>query len=197
MNTIEITNYTASSEAQSAQIAPTQYVAINGQYDPMNVQSSYHAKAESIYFLLSIIQQQPESPAFEIPALDTLWYTEEGVKFEDMSKEEWTWKMMLPLPMEITPSIFEKAKTQALNIQPNNLFLKDFELTLLEENEVVQILHIGLYETIPESVEKIHAYMEQHNLAQAGVHHDIYLNNPQEVEVTALETIIRIPVQKK
>lgn len=195
--TIEITNYTASASPQLVNIDKTQYMAIDGIGDPMKGISNYHGKAETIYFLFSLLEKQEGFSNIEIPALDTLWFVDEGVKFEDMNKDEWKWKMLLPIPFEVTATIFEKVKELALSIQPNNLFINDFELSVLEENEAIHILHIGLYEKICDSLAKIEVFMEENNFIQVGPHHDIYLNNPQMTPADELETIIRIPIKKQ
>lgn len=69
----------------------------------------------------------------------------------------------------------------------------------MKEGKCVQILHIGPYSTEPESLAKMRNLMEEGNLVENGLHHEIYLvmTYPKKVPEEKLKTILRQPVRNK
>ncbi len=61
----------------------------------------------------------------------------------------------------------------------------------------MQMLHIGPYSTEPESLEKMRKLMEEKNLIENGLHHEIYLSNARRVPEEKVKTILRQPVKEK
>ncbi|WP_054977331.1 GyrI-like domain-containing protein [Paenibacillus sp. A3] len=67
----------------------------------------------------------------------------------------------------------------------------------MAEGLCVQMLHVGPYETEPETVERMHAYMEARGLVQNGLHHEIYLTDPRKTPPSGWKTILRFPVEQR
>jgi hypothetical protein len=72
------------------------------------------------------------------------------------------------------------------------------EFLLLDEGLCVQALHIGPYDTEPQTVEGMHAYVAScgYVLDFSGVrlHHEIYLSDPRKTEAEKRKTVIRHPI---
>ena len=64
----------------------------------------------------------------------------------------------------------------------------------LDESEVLQILHVGSYDTVATSIAKIQSYAIDNNLILIDSEHEIYLNNPQRTNPDKLKTIIRFSI---
>jgi len=60
-----------------------------------------------------------------------------------------------------------------------------------------QVLHIGPYSTEPESLAKMKELMEEKNLIEKALHHEIYLSDPRRVPEEKMKTILRQPVKKE
>ena len=61
-------------------------------------------------------------------------------------------------------------------------------LTML--GKCVQVLHIGPYSTEPESLAKMKELMEENNLIEKALHHEIYLSDPRRVPEEKMKTIL-------
>ena len=62
-------------------------------------------------------------------------------------------------------------------------------------------MHIGSYDDEPDTVRKMHEFMEQEgyelDISDERMHHEIYLNDARKTEADKLKTIIRHPIKKK
>lgn len=58
------------------------------------------------------------------------------------------------------------------------------------EGKGIQILHIW-----PESLAKMRKLIEQKNLVENGLHHEIYLSDPRKIAPEKMKTILRQPVK--
>jgi hypothetical protein len=63
----------------------------------------------------------------------------------------------------------------------------------------VQIMHIGPYDTEPESVDRMHAWAESQDyaidLSDERRHHEIYLGDPRRTAPDKLKTVVRHPIR--
>ncbi|MBS7651055.1 MAG: GyrI-like domain-containing protein [Candidatus Bathyarchaeia archaeon] len=67
----------------------------------------------------------------------------------------------------------------------------------IDEGKRVQILHIGLYSTEPESLVKMRKLMEEKKIVENGLHHEIYLSDPWMVASEKMMTILRQHVKER
>jgi hypothetical protein len=65
-----------------------------------------------------------------------------------------------------------------------------------KEGRVVQVLHVGPYPKIRETVASMSAFAEEHGSRFRGELHEIYLSDPRRVAPERLRTILRHPVTK-
>ena len=74
------------------------------------------------------------------------------------------------------------------------------EFLTLEEGLCVQILHVGSYDSEPESVEKMERFLAengyQNDFSQVRRHHEIYLSDPNRTAPEKRKTVIRHPVRR-
>ena len=100
---------------------------------------------------------------------------------------------MIVQPTAMTQEIFEEIK-QMLIEKKNIPYLEDIYLKKRDEGEAVQMLHIGAYDTEITSTTQIMEYVTIQGYKLNGLHHEIYLNDPQRVDPEKLKTIIRYPI---
>jgi len=67
----------------------------------------------------------------------------------------------------------------------------------IKEGKCIQVLHIGPYSAETESWEKIIKLMEEKELVENGLHHEIYLSDPRKVVPEKMKTILRQPVKER
>jgi len=75
------------------------------------------------------------------------------------------------------------------------------EFLIYDEGECVQCMHVGSYDEEPETVEKMHEFMEQNgfelDISESRLHHEIFLSDPRRVSIDKLKTVVRHPVKKR
>ena len=96
--------------------------------------------------------------------------------------------------MEDKEKISELRKDIA-ELQIKNL-MNEVKFELINEGRCVQILHIGDYSTISESWEKIRKFIEEEDLVEDGLHHEIYLSDARRSSEGVERTILRQPVNR-
>lgn len=74
------------------------------------------------------------------------------------------------------------------------------EFWTVEEGLCVQIMHLGSFDSEPESVAKMDAFIEEQgyadDLSEARQHHEIYLTDARRVPPEKWKTVIRHPIKK-
>ena len=74
------------------------------------------------------------------------------------------------------------------------------ELLTVEEGLCVQMLHTGPFETEPETVKVMDAFLAEHgyvnDLTDRRLHHEIYLSDARKITPDRWRTILRHPVRK-
>jgi hypothetical protein len=73
-------------------------------------------------------------------------------------------------------------------------------LDTFEEGPCVQVMHIGPYADEPATLERMHAFMEEHGyqdlVGLGGMHHEIYIGDPRRAAPEKLKTVLRHPVRR-
>jgi len=128
--------------------------------------------------------------------LEGLWWVDSGCSFMTEPKDKWSWRLLIRTPDFIGKRAMEAARKQLAEKGKGPLF-KDVELTTLNENQCVQMLHIGPYDREPETVAQMEAFAAAQGYRFDGLHHEIYLSDPRRVAPEKLRTILRIPVARR
>jgi hypothetical protein len=136
---------------------------------------------------------QPEGYyEYEIMPLEALFGSRD-VLFDPRSRDTWEWTMMVRQPEFVDEEFFEAIKESVKKKKPG-LDLDKAYLLETEEGPSVQMLHMGSYSSVGESVGKMMNYIKEKEYAVNGPYHEIYLSDPNRVEESKLKTIIRFPV---
>ena len=134
---------------------------------------------------------------YTVYPLEGLWdLTEEGRKSEVLNKDELVYTIMIRQPDFVNDEVVEKAFEIANKKKPQPL-LKEAYFDEIEDGLSVQILHIGSYDSEPESFNKMKAFIEDNGLQiKTLVHREIYLSDARRVEKDKLKTVLRYRVIK-
>lgn len=106
---------------------------------------------------------------------------------------------MIRLPDFVTKADFDWAVAEATRKKGQDYSKVQF----LEYNEglCVQCMHIGPYDSEPETINNMHAYMETANyeldIKNPRYHHEIYLSDPRRCDPAKLKTVIRHPIKER
>lgn len=128
--------------------------------------------------------------------LEGVWDTYDNAKFDVTRKKMIKFTLQMIQPDYLTEEIFEIVKGQLLNRRNPMLYLEDLYLKRYEEGKCIQMLHVGPYNTEIMTTKEIMEYIIVQNMKLNGMHHEIYLNNPDRVAEERLKTIVRYPVSE-
>ena len=182
------------------------FFAVDGTGDP-NTSPDYKEAMEILYGLSFTVKMskmngtQPEGYFdYVVAPLEGLW-RQEGICGIDFSrKDSFIWTSMIRQPEFVTDAVFESAKA-ALSKKKPHLDLSKARLMRFTEGLCVQIMHKGIYDDEPESVEKMHRFAEENgyseDFSESRLHHEIYLSDPRKCAPERLKTVIRHPIIKK
>ena len=74
------------------------------------------------------------------------------------------------------------------------------EFLTVEEGLYVQMMHLGPFDTEPESVALMDAYLKENgyvnDFSEGRLHHEIYMSDARKVAPEKWKTVIRHPIRK-
>jgi hypothetical protein len=109
--------------------------------------------------------------------------------------DTWQWTMMIMQPPVVTPAAVEAA-LHAAGTKKSLPALSRMRFEELYEGLCAQILYIGAYKDEGPTIQRLHAFIGEHDYVLAGKHHEIYLGDPRRAEPSKLKTVIRQPMAR-
>ena len=131
--------------------------------------------------------------------LEGIWdLTEKGredYKKGFINKEELLFKLMIRQPDFVDEAYAKFIVEEAKKNKPNAL-LNDVKFEEIEEGKVVQMLHVGSYDSEVESFKIMEEFVKESGFERAEkLHKEIYLSDARKVEAEKLKTILRFKVK--
>ena len=131
--------------------------------------------------------------------LEGVWdLTEKGredYKKGFINKEELLFKLMIRQPDFVDEAYAKFIVEEAKKNNPNAL-LNDVKFEEIEEGKVVQMLHVGSYDSEVESFKMMEEFVKESGFERAEkLHKEIYLSDARKVEAEKLKTILRFKVK--
>ena len=182
------TLYRAGDRPEIVTVPPANYVAVRGRGDPNTTDGAYQRALAVLYALAYTLKTSPRKgkaiPGFfdyVVPPLEGFW-RQEGVDGADYGrKADFAW------------AVEGAARRKKLDCSAA-------ELLTVEEELCVQMLHTGPFETEPETVKVMDAFLAEHgyvnDLTDRRLHHEIYLSDARKTTPDRWRTILRHPVRK-
>lgn len=170
------------------------YLMIDGYGDP-NTSQLYKDSVSALYNLAYGIRaiSKAAGTVFTVMPLQGLWDLPLAA-LANFDKSQFTWTMMILQPEHIATEMVAEAR-DIVRKKKNPARLDDIRFEAFNEGNCVQILHVGAYADEKPTVDQLHQYMEVEGFKRNGLHHEIYLSNPDRVAPEKLKTIIRQPVR--
>ncbi len=188
--------YVAPKKPVLVQTQRARYLAIHGRGAPGGPEFEQCAGAlYAMAYTLKMTRKFAGQQDYSIGKLEMLyWMGGEGECASAAPKEEWRWQMLIR-----TPEFVEEAERQraveVLLKKGKPVEVKEVLFESLHEGQCIQMLHVGPYERVPETVEIMRVFAEGKGLTFGGPHHEIYLSDPRRVAPDKLKTILRHPVK--
>ena len=152
--------YLPPQKPQIITVPPMNFAAVQGKGDPNDPAGEYKAALELLYGIAFTIKMSCKGShkidgyfEYVVPPLEGLWHQPgaEGVDFSN--KETFIWTSMIRLPEFVTRAEFDWAVQEATAKKK-----KDFskvEFFTYDEGLCVQCMHIGSYDTEPETLRQL------------------------------------------
>jgi hypothetical protein len=207
MNKLDLTKkyksyFTAKTTPEIIEIAPARFLSITGKGDP-----SAQAFANTIEALYSTAYTlkfacKAKDKDFIVSKLEGLWWFDEhtyagqtmATTSVEVPRSEWEYRLLIRLPDYVDKSDVESAIATVVT-KKNIQLAKTITFFEMTEGKSVQMLHVGPFSTEPETLQKMAAFMEEHNFSKNGCHHEIYLSDFRKTAPHKLKTILREPVK--
>lgn len=182
------------------------FVAVDGIGDPNEEGGAYKQALEVLYAVSYTLRMSPKSGweiagyfEYVVPPLEGLWRQKgHADMFDPARKSDLEFTSMIRLPDFVMPEILEKAKADAA--EKKNLDTSKARFFTYDEGLCIQCLHVGPYDTEPETMAKMQEAERTLELvpdyAGGRRHHEIYLSDPRRVAPEKMKTILRTPVKE-
>lgn len=183
------------------------FVSVRGRGNPNEPDGEYQKALAVLYAVSYTLKMSYKTerriPGFfeyVVPPLEGFWEQDgiPGGGIDYSRKDDFRWISAIRLPEFITKEDFDWAVVTAS--EKKGLDCSCAEIMTLKEGECVQMMHVGTYDSEPESVARMTAFAVSEGYAvdinPERLHHEIYLSDPRRTKGEKLKTVIRLPVKK-
>ena len=183
------------------------YIAVNGTGNPNDENGEYKEAVGLLYAVAYTLKMSKKSGYgmegffdYVVPPFEGLWWQQDSDERIDYSrKDDFNWISMIRIPDFVSPDDIEWAKQTAS--KKKGLDCTKVEFMNLDEGICVQIMHVGSYDSEPETVRLMDNYLEaegyEKDINEMRRHHEIYLSDPRKADPSKMKTVIRHPVRKR
>lgn len=188
------------------EVPPMNYIAVRGCGDPNEEDGAYQQAIGVLYAVAYTIKMSYKGNykiegffGYVVPPLEGFWW-QDGIQGVDYSnKSKFHWISAIRLPDFVSRADFEWAVAEAG--RKKKMDCSQAEFLTVDEGLCVQMMHMGAYDSEPESVALMDQYLAQNgyqnDLSASRLHHEIYLSDPRKTEPEKWKTIIRHPIKKQ
>ena len=186
-------------------VPPMHYIAVRGTGDPNEADGAYRQAIGLLYGIAFTIKMSKMGSRqiagyfdYVVPPLEGFWQQEGIQGAGNPRKSDFRWVSVIRLPDFVTAEDFAWAAEEAARKKKADFSAAEF-LTV-DEGLCVQCMHIGSYDSEPETVQRMHEFAAAQglvpDLSETRLHHEIYLSDPRRTPAEKLKTVIRHPVRQ-
>lgn len=181
------------------------YIAVRGKGDPNKEGGEYKASIGLLYGIAFTIKMSYKGTYkidgyfdYVVPPLEGFWWQNGVPEIDYAHKENFNFISLIRLPDFVKKADFDWAVREATQKKKSDFSAVEF--FTYDEGECVQCMHIGPYDSEPETVALMHEYMEQNgyelDITDTRYHHEIYLSDPRRTAPEKLRTVVRHPIKR-
>lgn len=192
-------------QPEIVEVPKANYIAVRGTGDPNEEGGDYKQAIGLLYAVAYTLKMSYKTDhkiagffEYVVPPLEGFWWQEgvDGINYAD--KAAFKWISVIRLPDFITREDFDWAVETAS--KKKKLDCSSAEFLTIEEGLCVQIMHIGSFDSEPESVALMDKYLAENgcenDLSESRLHHEIYLSDVRKSAPEKWKTVIRHPIKK-
>lgn len=188
-------------------IPEMRFLAVRGTGNPNAPEGAYQQAIAQLYaaaYTLRMSQKAGKNIEgffeYVVPPLEGLWQQNgmQGTMLDDSRKDDLKWISMIRLPDFISEADVQWAIAEAG--RKKKISCENVEFFTYDEGLCVQALHIGSYDSEPDTVARMLEYLTEQeceaNHTNRRLHHEIYLSDPRRTAPEKCKTVIRIPAKR-
>ncbi len=189
--------YHATTTPELVEVPTLRFLAIDGHGDP-NVSPAYSEALRALYavsYAAKFAVKRAGGEDFTVSPLEGLWTAKDLGAFLTGEKSSWDWTMMIRQPDNVTDELVARF-AEEVAIRKGLASARRLRIERLTEGPAAQVLHLGPYSTEGPTIERLHAFLDEHRFTfdgQEQAHHEIYLGDARRTAPDKLRTIIRQP----
>ena len=173
------------------------FFAVDGAGSPAD--EEFQARIGLLYALSYTIRMMPKSgwtpPDYQeytvFPLEGVWWMDTDAWQGDSLDKTKLRYKLMIRQPWFVTDEVVGRAMESARKKVPADL-LERASFESFADGPSVQMIHIGPYDTEPETFAAMNAFMQERGLVRTEqAHREIYLSDPRRVAPEKNRTTIR------
>lgn len=197
--------YMPKKQPEIVEVPKANYIAVRGTGDPNEEGGAYKQAIGVLYAVAYTLKMSYKTEhkiagffEYVVPPLEGFWWQEgvDGINYAD--KAAFKWISVIRLPDFITREDFDWAVETAS--KKKKLDCSSAEFLTIEEGLCVQIMHIGSFDSEPESAALMDKYLAENgyanDLSESRLHHEIYLSDVRKSAPEKWKTVIRHPIKK-
>lgn len=197
--------YMPKKQPEIVEVPKANYIAVRGTGDPNEEGGAYKQAIGVLYAVAYTLKMSYKTDykiagffEYVVPPLEGFWWHEgvDGINYADKAALKWI--SVIRLPDFITREDFDWAVETAS--KKKKLDCSSAEFLTIEEGLCVQIMHIGSFDSEPESTALMDKYLAENgyanDLSESRLHHEIYLSDVRKSEPEKWKTVIRHPIKK-
>jgi hypothetical protein len=189
-------DYVASKKPVLVNIAPANYLSIEGRGEPGGEEFTTCIGAlYGVAFTVKMTRKFDGRQDYGVCKLEGQWWSDRPGNFAKQPKSKWQWKLLIRTPDFVAQEELEQAIEKLLK-RGKDEAVKRVRLETISEEDCVQMLHIGPYEAEAGTIDLMRELAGKHQLEFHSRHHEIYLSDPRRVAPEKLKTILRQPVRR-
>jgi hypothetical protein len=196
--------YLPKAKPELIKVPPFKFFSINGQGDPND--KPFQENIGVLYSLAYAIKMSPKNNfapkdyfEYTVYPLEGIWdLTEEAKKSNSntLDKSQLVFNLMIRQPDFVTQDFALEAieKTKKKKYHP---LLEKVKFEIIEDNNCIQMMHIGSYDSEPASFKQMEDFCIQNRYKrESKQHREIYLSDFRKVSPDKLKTVLRFKILK-
>ncbi|NMC56460.1 MAG: hypothetical protein GYA50_04490 [Eubacteriaceae bacterium] len=181
-------------------VPPISYIVVSGEGNPN--EEEFGRNIEILYALSYGVKMSYKSEDVPTGYYEYTVFPLEGVwdlidkSIAHTDKNNLKYDIMIRQPDFLTTELFEKFKSGVKAKKPN-LNIDKARLEIIEEGLCAQMMHIGSYDSEPESFKIMQEFCADNGYRRSDLtHREIYISDPRKTEEWQRRTVLRFKISK-
>ena len=196
--------YLPKSKPQTVQVPAHKFFMIKGTGNPNDdFFAEYIGVLYSLSYAVKMSPKKGNTPEgyfeYTVYPLEGIWDISDEAKqsnSKELDKDSLVFNLMIRQPDFVTKEFAVEMIEQVKKKKPNKL-LDEVKFGTLEEGLCVQMLHLGSYDSEPESFKLMEEFSKENSLKRISkIHKEIYLSDARKTSPEKLKTVLRFKVEE-